>query len=414
MALSLLRFVKFPQLLNRQTPTHAHPHMALLKQQGANSIAQELVVWRWISTISFIKNSDAQHWWSTVGYALAVLLHQADYDVESQYRHLIFFAFVITPELGAAPNTQLSNHHWKSFMTDDNTPVELSWDWGVEGDLPTVRYSIEPIGSDAGTPSDPFNQFAGPQFVRQLSKALPGTDLEWFEHFSKEFLIFANQSGSAAEKHESRFFAAFDLHQNDIILKAYFFPAFKAIETGKSRLTVISEAFTRLPNYRAIDYQAFRLLQDYIESPPTDAAMEVEMLAIDCVRPVESRFKIYTRSRSTSFDSVKLIMTLAGKIRTPEMSKGLDELRILWEFLFGLDRASSEELPHTGHRTAGILYNFELRPGTALPVPKIYIPVRHYAANDDYVIDRLQTYLLRCRGRPELMEKYHEAITALL
>ena len=50
-------------------------------------------------------------------------------------------------------------------MTDNHTPVEFSWDWGCANDEPTVRYSIEPIGCNAGTPKDPLNEHAAARML---------------------------------------------------------------------------------------------------------------------------------------------------------------------------------------------------------------------------------------------------------
>jgi DMATS type aromatic prenyltransferase len=408
------RSIDFRKIFRTYEPIHANPHTTLTTQNEDSSPEHGVAIWRWITTMFFLDYSDAQFWWGTTGYALAVLLHQADYSTESQYRHLIFFAFLVAPELGPAPNKQIPNPTWKSFMTDDNTPIELSWDWGLNGDAPAIRYSIEPIGTYAGTSADRFNQYAGPQLLRQLSRSLPGMDLKWFEHFSNELLIFQNLDGSNTENHESRFFAAFDLYPTHPTAKAYFFPAFKAIKNAQSKLNILSEAFIRLPGYLASDYSAFDLLKSYMQAPPANGSMEVEMLAIDCVVSAKSRYKIYTRSRFTNFDSVKTIMTLTGKLDSPNISKGLRELKILWDLLFGASHSSTEELPHSDHRTAGILYNFEIRRYESLPVPKIYIPVRHYAQNDLFTIHGLQKYLLRHRRDHQSMDKYMQAIDAIL
>jgi DMATS type aromatic prenyltransferase len=405
----------FPKFSKTYEPIHANPPKILTTYKEDQSHEHGIAIWQWITTTFFPDHSDAKCWWRTTGYALAVLLCRAGYNTESQYQHLIFFAFLVVPELGPAPSQQLSIPNWKSFMTDDNTPIELSWDWGVNGDAPAIRYSIEPIGPHAGTSVDRFNQHAGPQLLRQLGKSLPGMDLKWFEHLSKDLLIFEDLDGINTENHESRFFAAFDIHPSGATtVKAYFLPAFKAIKNAQPKLTVLSETLTRLPGYRSSDHRAFNPLQLYMQAPPANGSMEVEMLAIDCVVPAKSRYKIYTRSRFTNFDSVKTIMTLAGRLKSSEISQGLRELRFLWDLLFGATHASTEELPHSEHRTAGILYNFEIRPDGSLPVPKIYIPVRHYVQNDLRTIDGLQQYLLSHRKDHRSMDQYLQAVEAIL
>lgn len=89
-------------------------------------------------------------------------------------------------------------------------------------------------------------------------------NLQSFEHFLNEFLAFSSPSHLSKDTHGTRFFAAFDLLQYDIVVKAYFFPAFKANETEMSRLTVVVEALGRLSGYRESDYPAFEVLGKYL------------------------------------------------------------------------------------------------------------------------------------------------------
>ena len=105
-------------------------------------------------------------------------------------------------------------------------------------------------------------------------------------------------------------------------------------------------------------------------------------------------------------------MTLGGRLKSPQMEKGLEDLWRLWNLLFGAGKqiSPSTELPHREHRTAGILYNFEIRQGQALPVPKIYIPVRHYGRDDSSIADGLRTFL-----RQDLaVDSYVEALESIL
>lgn len=211
------------------------------KNDIKNALSEGIALWQWIDTTFFLKGSDTKFWWHNAGYALAVLLCEAGYPVESQYQHLIFFAFIVAQELGPAMETP-SRVRWRSFMTDDNMPIELSWDWGLGEEQPVIRYSVEPIGANAGTPLDQLNQYESPRFLQKLGKLLQGVDPRWTEHLFNEFVTFNNSQQLSAEKHQTRFFAAFDLRQGNVIVKAYFFPAFKAAESGQSRSATITKA----------------------------------------------------------------------------------------------------------------------------------------------------------------------------
>jgi Tryptophan dimethylallyltransferase len=46
-------------------------------------------------------------------------------------------------------------------MTDDHTPIEMSWSWAETEMLPTVRYSIEPLVQKAPTQEAAANLHSG-------------------------------------------------------------------------------------------------------------------------------------------------------------------------------------------------------------------------------------------------------------
>lgn len=66
-----------------------------------------------------------------------------------------YYRFVV-PNLGPPPTLIESPNLWRSFMTDDFTPIEFSWDWGNVDSMTDrrVRFSVEPISYDAGTFKD--------------------------------------------------------------------------------------------------------------------------------------------------------------------------------------------------------------------------------------------------------------------
>lgn len=239
-------------------------------------------------------------------------------------------------------------------------------------------------------------------------------NLQWFEHFSNEFRAFNSPSRLSKDTHGTGFFTAFNLHQNEIVVKVYFFPAFKANETEKSRLIVVFETLGRLSGYRESDYPAFEVLEKYLRAPSVHGSQEIEMFAFECITLAESRFKIYIRTESTNFDSVKAMMTLNRILDSSEDLQGLMELEVLWDLLFGARHPKTQGLQHVEHRTAGILYNFKIKPSAPLPVPKIYILVRHYAQSDFCVIDGLRTFLQCYQNGDQSLAKYSEGMKTIL
>ncbi|UKZ55819.1 hypothetical protein TrVGV298_009643 [Trichoderma virens] len=64
------------------------------------------------------------------------------------------------------------------------------------------------------------------------------------------------------------------------------------------------------------------------------------------------------------------------------------------------------------HRTGGMLYYFELKANEALPKSKVYLPVRHYAQNDDQIAKGLSNYLEQ-RGKKLSEGSYYHAVQKL-
>lgn len=77
-------------------------------------------------------------------------------------------------------------------MTDDHNPIESIWDWNTGYKTATVRFSIEPVGAQAGTPQDPYNAYAAAEFLKLISEDIPETNMQWFNHFDS-YLAFGSK-----------------------------------------------------------------------------------------------------------------------------------------------------------------------------------------------------------------------------
>ncbi|KAI0096638.1 tryptophan dimethylallyltransferase-domain-containing protein [Nemania sp. FL0031] len=375
----------------------------------------ELSVWHRVnSELEPFKSHHQRFWWSKhSGKSLAILLHAAEYPEQLQYRDLKFFATDIAPYLGIShETTQGDTPRWPSFMTDDGTPLELSWDWGTKDGPPTIRYSIEPIGLHAGFLLDPSNLLAGPAFQKQLLNSSIEMRLEWFQHFKEFFDVPDREDGFQRdiEDHNTSIFYAFDLSPTEVTAKAYFFPKTRARARGQSNLEVLTQAMQAAPHSTKNNLDAWQMFCDF----STEISLEYEMLAIDLIDPLESRLKIYFRCRETTFNSVVNIMTVGGRIKNPKLYQGLEDLKRLWDALFhaGSHTSPDQSLREVSHRTAGILYNIEFRLGEAYPVAKIYLPVRHYSNSDEAIIRALSAHFQQ-HQRGKYMPNYVHAMQAL-
>lgn len=169
-------------------------------------------------------------------------------------------------------------------------------------------------------------------------------------------------------------------------VKAYFLPSVRATHFAVSSFDLIVQAIRSLPEARAGAFQSLELLTEFTQKDPLGSALECDILGINCVAEESARLKIYLRSRCTSFDSVRSIMTLGGRIQGPENERAFRDLFELWQALFFPSKqqvtSTSEELPTCAHRTAGILYYFDFSQSKSKPMPKVYLPMRHYGKLD--------------------------------
>lgn len=349
---------------------------------------------------------DTQFWDENVGTALRTLMGGASYDAGTVQANLGFSSQIVAPCLGPRP-MQGQAPLWKSFMTDDFSPLEYSWSW--EKATPIIRYCFEPIGPLTGTTLDPYNHKAPMEWVNKIRPNLPSADWQLFTHFFEEFYHMQEPAlrdkgkilhSGPNQSSPSSIFVGFDLGRNGMVCKVYFVPV-KAEQTGQSRFAVLDHAIRTLPNFK--DLVAYRHLYDFL---PCREQMHIIGVAVDCVDPALSKLKIYFRSPTTTFASVRDVLTAGGSL-TGWTRQQMDKVRELWLKVLGLpsDFPDDAELPHNSSETGGVLYNYDIKAGNQEPETKVYIPVKHYGQTDEIVARGLVDFM-----RPELghEERHYE------
>lgn len=351
---------------------------------------------------------------------MATLFSEAGYSLHESYEAMVFYYHVIVPRLGPRlpPN---GSPEWKSLLTVDGTPIEYSWKWNTKDGAPDVRYTMEPIGNFAGTVLDPLNQESTLELLYQLSQVMPSIDLKWFRHFANAF--FDTDKEAYATQTEGRLVStlalAFEFLKNGLSVKAYFGPKKIGQMNGPPPMDVWANAIKgAAPESATMDG-----VVQFCKSDLEGSLLQPFMLAIDCVKPSQSRLKLYVQTPHTSFDSVRHIMTMGGKITGVE--KGLEELEELIKLVLSLpsDFGSSENLPATQgyavnhfaedqHLVEGYMYYFDIAPGSPLPDIKFYLPTRRYG-KDDLSIAQGLTKWMGDRGRGQYKEGYMRVLESL-
>ncbi|GES63926.1 hypothetical protein ATETN484_0010000500 [Aspergillus terreus] len=319
-------------------------------------------------------------WQGKIGTPLAILLRKAGYNLETQYAHMRFFLDCTVPALGPASSPLGNMLPWQSFMTDDHTPVELSWEWGHTGEDVSIRYALEPIGFSAGGCLDPLNPQASRNLIKVLQHTVLNLNLRWYNHYAEQLEPnnHAPKSqhtallGKSPVETPSSSFIAYDLRRKGpMIVKAYFLPSIRATQSKVSNFDLIVQAIRSLPEASSGSFQALELLTEFTQKDPLGPALECDILGIDCVPEEYARLKIYLRSRCTSFDSA---LFFPGKQQVTN---------------------TGGDLQPCAHRTAGVLYYFDFSKTKPKPAPKVYLPVRHYGKSDYLIATALCTYMKR-------------------
>ena len=389
---------------------HVIGHKSFQQYIPSNSSAWDGLA-KWLPT----RDENSSWWWKSTGRQLATVLADGGYELSQQYEALLFHYRMVVPWLGARPTSVKPK--WKSFMTDDFSPIEYSWKWAKDCKGPEVRYGVEPLSLYAGSSLDPLNQMPTRALLQQVRQVMPDDiDLTWFDHFLRS--IFGGETTSPVPgqgtQNRSSLFLAFELVRNRIAVKAYFIPV--ELPGGLSAAEQIAVAIQSAPemnNMRA--YDAIQIMESYLRDDPAGATLTPFMLGIDCVNPAESRLKVYVRSPRTSFEFVRNVMTLGGRRGVQgEFDDVAAQFHDLWNLTLGLDpeAPADRDLPKHKHVTAGTCFYFDVGPQSTVPDVKAYIPVRHYACSDRQVALGLTRFLAK-HGRAGYARKYMQTVESL-
>jgi DMATS type aromatic prenyltransferase len=240
-----------------------------------------------------------------------------------------------------------------------------------------------------------MNTTEGNKCIQDAFPWSPNLDLQWYHHFFRRLVATSEttvtETAPANSDAPSQIFIAFDLEEETMMVKFYFLPSWKAASLSDSNAALAVESILSLPGLTHGLKTSLGVMVSYISSFPAEFEPQVEIVAVDCLEPRQSRIKVYVRFQQTSFESMIDAMSLGGALPSFPPSI-LQDLKDLWCSCFGIDQTSSLD-ENIQHRTAGLLYYYELRENRPLPTSKVYLPVRHYASDDDQVARGVSDFL---------------------
>ncbi|PFH61587.1 hypothetical protein XA68_16937 [Ophiocordyceps unilateralis] len=347
-------------------------------------------------------NQDEQYWWSKVGPLAQRLMEWARYSTPERYRVLAFIYTYIVPACGPKPDDN-GQVFWKTYINYDCTPIQLSLNFHDK----KVTFRTANISSSdiSGTAKDPINQQAAVDAMIKQKRVLPSQNMRWFNHFMSK--LFLEPEAAAALKAKADEFQirngvqcmlSHDFPNSQVQCKAFFAPNWKAFATGIEMKDVIWDAIMALGDDILPYKSGLAILDRFTTSASAAAAGAVPVcFAFDSVLEGDyknSRIKIYYATLRTAFDVMVEIYTLGGLLTGPEMEKGVQALRMLWNAVVNIPDGwpDDTDLPANPHRFAAVLFNFEIRHGAELPVPQIYIPAHYYGRSDLEIADGVDRF----------------------
>ncbi|KAF3084244.1 hypothetical protein TWF569_009584 [Orbilia oligospora] len=384
----------------------------------SNSNSKDKLPFEIVSSLIQFRNKDHQFWWERTGSHLAELLKYAGYTYSEQYNELLFYALHIVPELGPSPD-ETGYLRWRSPQTPDGTPLDLSWEWGLEG-KGVIRTSFEPIGPQAGTEIDPFNRYETDAWIKYLDNQglVVGLDLDWYNHFTERLLPKSLEDVQMTDRlnfelaPKAGTFVTRDIDRSGPIVKLYIFPGLRAQELGVSNLEVVIQAIRSLPRAR---YESLNVepLLDYLSNAAIKWGMETGIFSFDLTSPTTSRIKIYTRGPNTTVEYLMDALTLGGRYDISEYSaEALTDVKDFWKIFIG---DAPDVLPTGGAERAGPGFYFTVKAGKPAS-PKVYISPISFCKNDAEVLVRLRKYFSTRRNADKMlpqMDNYEKALNSI-
>ncbi|KAF8519632.1 tryptophan dimethylallyltransferase-domain-containing protein [Hysterangium stoloniferum] len=177
-------------------------------------------------------------------------------------------------------------------MTDDHSPMELSWQFDKDGGA-VARFAIDPVRRQSeGDARGPMGLF---QDLASLKVLAPGVDLDWCR---------------------TQYFVGFDFSSAGIVLKVYFLPETRSTLTSVSKTTLVTDCLTVLstPSSSCPSPQdlltPWKKVASFFDSLPADLTPNINIVAVDCVPSKQNRVKIYARTPRTSLSNLRRFLTL--------------------------------------------------------------------------------------------------------
>ena len=397
---------------------------------GVSHVAKALPLLSQVNEEIRSDSEDQAFWWGALSETLASLLQANQYSNEVQLHYLRWFYKWIPSALGPRPNN--GKPFYGSWITHDLSPFEYSLNWKEKSPKQTIRFTIEAVTKQAGTATDPINQLGAKQFLDSVSKDVPGLDLTRFNQFLEATNVPNDSVDDAIAKHpahfpRSRVWIAFDLeHSGKLMAKSYFLPHWRAIQSGISANTIISDAVRACNGADGSSYDApLAAIMSYLSTfSRQEDAPQIGLLSNDCLADTPGmRLKVYFRSEADTLAKAKDMYNLGGRLKGANIDASLKGISDFWYHLFGLDSSdpASNDKVCIGDNKCIFVYEMRSTKGSEPDIDvKFHIPMWEIGKTDtqpgktDGQISELMASWFESHGHPDLAARYKSDLDTAL
>ncbi|RYO83908.1 hypothetical protein DL766_001735 [Monosporascus sp. MC13-8B] len=316
------------------------------------------------------RSADHQYWSSCLVPKFQAYIRQnGSYTEQQAADHVKAFDCMLSV-LGP----RLPHPHTGALLTHQGIPVEFSTNL-CDKRQPIMRFELEPLDAQTGSPSDPFGEGCLSSSFATVAGAMnTPADRRWSDQLRTAFALSADEkriANSRMPPHMDRIslgYFGIGLDGDKRTMK--FYTSHMAKYLGGEKTALSSDAFSTSTTGRASTPRRPRYSRPSIAAPPPKA-----------------RVKLYGRTHSTAFSSVRDIVTLGGRAVTEETEESLRRLRSIWHLLLNDPRIRDDDnydrppLDAKFYRK-GLLVSFEVSTVNPNPEVKVYVPFFQYHGND--------------------------------
>ncbi|EIN06467.1 aromatic prenyltransferase [Punctularia strigosozonata HHB-11173 SS5] len=334
---------------------------------------------------------DRTHFWhAEVVRVLRRMLELSNYPPEMRDHYIRVYDGSIIPHLGPIPDEFGTVYKPCSIMVDDNGPAELGW--AVDSlEKMIVRFYAEPLVSTVnGSPAsrDTWMPILD-NFVHAGGQ--PDPDLGWVQICIDALTCEPLPAfGGSIGTQTSQFILGADLDKTGMTGKAYFWPTLRSRMSGTSNIQTINACMERLGLV-----SQWSTVTSYLATLPASHSATPEVVAVSTVRPEHNGIKAYIRTCANTLADLIPYMTLGGNptlVNHDGVRSAVDSVRLLWRLLFNVDEHTAVHLHRPNFWASGILVYYDLAPGRAYPLPKLFIDVRHRCQTDVQIARAVKLY----------------------